>query len=444
MPARRVAVSWRVATDIHMRHIVQRGEVWALPERGHAVHVRPHGLDSDRWYYYQFFCAGQSSPIGRTRTFPSRFDRTQHLRFALASCQDYQAGFFSAYRHMAEQDLDFVVHVGDYIYEYGTQSGAVREVPDGETQDLEGYRRRYALYRLDPDLQAAHAAFPFLVTFDDHEVENNYAGSISEDGAELSARKAAAYQAYFENMPLAFKAYPRGPEMRLFRRFNYGNLASIHMLDTRQYRSDQPCGDGLQAACEDTFDPEATLMGDTQESWLKRNLSRSTARWNVLAQQIMMTRWDLSAGLGAPVPFFNMDAWDGYPAARDRILSFIAQHRVRNTIVLSGDIHSAWQADLKVDFTDPKSKIVATEFVGTSITSEFPAAYIPLVEATLPSNPHINFFDGFHRGYMIHEVSHRSWRAEYFGVADPLDRNSEVDFLAAFRVLDGVPGAVTA
>jgi alkaline phosphatase D len=346
---------------------------------------------------------------------------------------------------MLDQDLDFVVHVGDYIYEYGTEPGAVREVPDGETMDLAGYRRRYALYRLDADLQDAHAAYPFLVTFDDHEVENNYAGDKPEDGSSSEAflqRRAAAYQAYFEHMPLALPSGPRDSSLRLFRRFQYSNLADLHLLDTRQYRSDQPCGDGLQPICADVLDPEATLFGQTQESWLLRGLHRSQARWNVLAQQIMMTRWDLGAAVGAPVPFFNMDAWDGYPAARNRLLSFIAEREVRNAIVLTGDIHSAWQADLKANFDDPSSRTVATEFVGTSISSVFPPEYIPLVEATLPHNPHINFFDGLHRGYIKHEVTTEAWRAEYYGVANPADPESEVHFLAAFSVADGLPGAV--
>lgn len=445
MPNRPVAVSWRVATDDGMRNVVARGEVLARPETGHCVHVRPRNLESNRWYFYQFYCGGQASIIARTRTFPSPRDRVTQMRFALASCQDYQSGFYAAYRHMAQQDLDFVVHVGDYIYEYGAQAGAVRQVPDAETLDLADYRRRYALYRLDPDLQAAHAAFPFLVTFDDHEVENNYAGNISEDGVtgdEFAARRAAAYQAYYENMPLAFKTQPNGPNMRLFRRFNYGSLAKIHMLDTRQYRSDQPCGDGLQVICQETLNPAATLMGETQEGWLKKGLAQSRASWNVLAQQIMMTRWDLSSAVGAPVPFFNMDAWDGYPAARDRILGFIADRKIKNAIVLSGDIHSSWQANLKQDFTNPASATIATEFVGTSISSDFPLSYIPLVEATLPANPHINYFDGFHRGYLQHHVTHGTWRAEYYGVQDVADAGSAVDFLAAFAVENGVPGGV--
>lgn len=438
-------VSWRVATDERMRHVVSRGETLALPERGHAVHVRARGLEPDRWYYYQFTCLGQRSRVGRTRTFPSIHTKPGQLRFALASCQDYQAGYFAAYRHMLSQDLDFVLHVGDYIYEYGTNPAGVRQVPDGETLDLDGYRQRYALYRLDPDLQNAHAAFPFIVTFDDHEVENNYADDTSEDAVDealFHARRAAAYQAYFEHMPLGFRSFPRNGNMRLFRRLQFGSLANLHLLDTRQYRTDQPCGDGIQPVCEDVYDPDATLTGDTQESWLFRRLNQSRARWNILAQQVMMTRWDLSAAFGAPVPFFNMDAWDGYDASRTRLLQFLHERQIQNPIVLTGDIHSAWQANLKLDFLDPNSPLVGTEFVGTSITSDFPLAYIPLVEATLSSNPHIQFFDGFHRGYMIHEVNSSEWRANYYGVQDPTNAESEVDLIAAFSVADGVPGAV--
>lgn len=447
MPNRPVLVRWVVAHDEHMCRVVREGTCWAVPELGHSVHVRPAGLAPARWYYYQFEAMGQRSRVGRTRTFPSRLDSTTAARFALVSCQDYQNGYYAAYRHLAQQDLDFVVHVGDYIYEYETRVDGVRQVPDGETLTLADYRRRYALYKLDADLQDAHAAFPFLVTFDDHEVDNNYAGLVPEDDQSPTAfaeRRAAAYQAYFENMPLGFRSFPVGGNMRLFRRFHFGTLANISVLDTRQYRNDQPCGDGLQAACEDVLSPDATLTGDTQEAWLLRNLDRSRARWNVLAQQVMMTEWDLGAAVGAPVPFFNMDAWDGYPQARQRILSFLADRKISNPIVLSGDIHSSWVANLKRDFSDANSPTIATEFVGTSISSDFPLSYIPLVEATLPSNPHIQYFDGFHRGYVKHEVTPKQWIAEYYGVADVQMADSPVDLLAAFGVEAGSPGAAPA
>lgn len=444
MPNEPVLVRWVVAQDEHMRRVVRTGECWAVPELGHSVHVRAFGLSPDRWYFYQFEALGQRSRIGRTRTFPSRHDRTRSARFALVSCQDYQNGYYAAYRHLAQQDLDFVVHVGDYIYEYGPNPAGVRQVPDAEITTLTDYRRRYALYKMDPDLQDAHAAFPFLVTFDDHEVDNNYAGSTPEDdqsAAAFAARRSAGYQAYFENMPLGFRSFPRNGNMRLFRRFSFGGLADIHMLDTRQYRTDQPCGDGLAPLCEDVSAPDATLTGETQEAWLLRNLGRSRARWNVIAQQVMMAKWDLGAALGASIPFFNMDAWDGYAVIRQRILGFISEQRVRNPIVLSGDIHSSWVADLKRDFDELNGPTIATEFVGTSISSDFPAEYIPLVEATLSSNPHIRHFDGFHRGYVKHEVTREQWVAEYYGVANVADSESAVDVVAAFAVQAGAPGA---
>lgn len=444
----RVAVKWRVATDEHMRHVVRKGVFQARPETGHTVQVRPRGLREDRWYYYQFEALGQESRIGRTRTFPgSHCQNVQKMRFALASCQDYQNGFFGAYRHMAEEDLDFVLHVGDYIYEYGPNPDGPRQVPDDEITTLEDYRNRYALYRLDTALQDAHAAFPFIVTFDDHEVDNNYAGLIPEDDQsadDFLARRTAAYQAFYENIPMAPSAQPRGANIRVYRDFAYGSLANISLLDTRQYRSDQPCGDGFTVICEELYDPSATLLGDTQQQWLEQNLSTSSAQWNVIAQQIMVTQWDLGPAQGLPVPAFNMDAWDGYPAAREKLMAFLDEAAIRNPVVLTGDIHSSWLADLKRDYTDESAPVIATEFVGTSIASDFPLYLVPVVEATLPANPHIKFFDGVYRGYIKHEVTAKAWTADYMAVDNLVDPNSSVSVLASFAVEDGKPGAENA
>jgi alkaline phosphatase D len=428
-------VRWCVARNPDMSGEVACGEATAHPRNGHAVRVNVDGLHDDTWYYYQFKAAGVRSRIGRTRTFPAKGILPHAMRFALVSCQDYQAGYYAAYRDIAAQPLDFVVHTGDYIYEYAgnPQAPAERRHTGGETASVEDYRNRYALYRLDPDLQAAHAAFPFIVTFDDHEVDNNYAGLIPEDGQtleEFRRRRANAYRVYRESMPLRPNVKARGEDIDLYRSLRYGDLAEIQVLDTRQYRTDQPCGDGLQPAlgpCADEIgDPAATLLGDDQETWVKRNLRHSRAVWNVLAQQVMMMRWDLGAVaplLGLPLPpgtsLFNVDAWDGYQAARDRLLRFVQQEDVRNLVVLTGDIHSSWGADLKADFTDASAPVIGAEFVCTSISSVFGDQNHFGVQATLPSNPHIRFFDGLHRGYALCQVNPGQWVTTFRAVQRP-------------------------
>lgn len=332
--------------------------------------------------------------MGRTKTLPRPQDDVGALTLAFVSCSDYQTGYFNAYRAIAQDDLDLVLHLGDYIYEYGPNPSGVRQHNGPEIVTLEDYRRRYALYHADPDLQAAHAAAPWVVIWDDHEVENNYAGDIPEarekgeapvTREDFLARRAAAYQAYYENLPLRRSSMPKGADMHLYRRFSYGQLATFSMLDTRQYRTDQPCGDGFKPVCAAVMDPNATLTGPEQERWLLEGLQQSQARWNAIGQQVMMARYNWPFD---PQVILNMDQWDGYQQARQRLLGFMAQHQVQNPVVLTGDIHSAWVGDLKTDFLDPSSATVGTEFVTTSISADFPAQAVPLVARGLKDNPH--------------------------------------------------------
>jgi alkaline phosphatase D len=378
----------------------------------------------------------------------------RRLRFALVSCQNFENGFYAAYRDIRTQPLDLVVHVGDYIYERGGTPG----VPDerrhtgNEIVSVEDYRNRYALYRLDPDLQDAHAAFPFVVTWDDHEVDNNYAGLIPEDtqtAEEFFERRTNAYQVYTETMPLRPRVQERRGKVALFRSLRFGRLAEFLVLDTRQERTDQPCGDGFQVlqACPAILDPASTLLGNTQETWLYRNLWNSHTVWNVIAQQVMMMRWDLGALAGPGLNLFNVDAWDGYQSERDRLMAFLSARRIENTVVLTGDIHSSWAADLKADFGRPDSPIVGAEFVCSSITSTFGDGNDPLVRATLPSNPHIKFFDGLHRGYVLCTVTPDHWRSDFRAVtrsSSPVFTVPSADLplfnLASFGLTRGRPG----
>lgn len=448
LPGFPIPVRWEVAGDPGMAKVLRRGLALATARDGYAVHAQVAGLPSDRWFYYRFEALGEHSRIGRTRTFPGPRDGVGEMRFALASCQDYQDGFYVAYRDMLRQDLDFVLHVGDYIYENGQTGNPIaegRRHNSAEVFSVEDYRKRYALYRLDPDLQEAHARLPFVVTWDDHEADNNYAGKVAEEDAPVQGRaflerRRNAYQVYAETMPLRLgnRLGARRNRLRLYRSLHFGDLADIHVLDTRQFRSDQPCEDGFgsldpeSVALEAEFgrlfcpeeidDPEATLLGSRQERWLARGLKFSRARWNILAQQVMMTEWNLAPFAQQFLPeietIFSVDAWDGYRAARRRLFNLLARLRPSNPVVLTGDIHSAWGANLLEDFADPGSDILAAEFVGSSITSTFgdrdPRPNDALVRDTVvKANPQVAFFNGLYRGYCLCEVDRRRWRTTY-------------------------------
>jgi alkaline phosphatase D len=436
-----VEVRWEIAEDDSMSRTVRSGRATATAAWAHSVHVEVDGLKPNRPYWYRFHAGDATSPVGRTRTLPRAGDEVNRLRFAFASCQHYETGFFTAYRHMAAEDLDIVFHLGDYIYEGPGRDELPRKHHGLELATLHDYRTRYAQYKLDPDLQAAHSAFPWIVTTDDHEVDNNYAGAISEHDDPREAflqRRAAAYQAYYEHMPLRRTSVPMGPGIQLYRRFGYGTLASFFVLDTRQYRTDQACGDGLKAPCPGQSDPAATLLGAEQERWLFDGLARSKAAWNVLPQQVMMAKVDQAPG---PDERYSMDQWSGYDAGRTRLLEFLASRRPANPVVLTGDIHSNWVNDLKVDFRAAASPAVATEFVGTSITSGGDgmdqAARIPDV---LAENRFVKFQNS-QRGYVSCAVTREAWHADY-QVLDYVARaGAPRRTRASFKVASGRPGA---
>jgi len=447
MPREAVPVDWEIATDDRMSQVVQRGRTAATPEGAHAVHVEVDGLEPARWYWYRFQAGGEASPIGRTRTAPTSTATVDRLRFAFTSCQQYEQGFFGAYRHIVADDLDLVLCLGDYIYESSWGREHVRKHGAPEPHTLEDYRIRYALYKSDPDLKAAHAAYPWLVTWDDHEVSNDYADDRDErlhPREWFLKRRAAAYQAYFEHMPLRRQMVPFGPQLRLYTRAAFGDLVQFHVVDDRQYRSHQVCappgrgGSTVVEDCADRLSPALTLLGSAQEQWLTTGLDQSRARWNVIAQQTLMAQLDRKFGPGQQ---FWTDGWDGYPAARRRLLEFIGQRKPKNPVVIGGDVHSFWVTDLKPDFDDPASPVVATEFVGTSITSQFGRSQRQL-DLLLGENPHIRLADGTRRGYVRMEVTPTRLRADLRAMRTVSQPASEVDTLATFVVEDGRPGAV--
>jgi alkaline phosphatase D len=436
MPPERVPVRWEVASDEGFTRRVRSGVAMASPDAAHTVHVEVDGLRSGAWYWYRFSVGSWESPVGRTRTTAS-----SQLRLGFVSCQRWEQGYFTALSHLAREGPDLILHLGDYIYEYATPATYVRPFKGPEITTLADYRARYALYRTDPDLQAAHAAAPFLVTWDDHEVDNDYAGSHAEDKAPTDAflaRRAAAYRAYFEHMPLRRAQTPRGPAMPLYRRVAYGALVQFLVLDTRQYRTPQPCGAARAALCDAARDPRATILGDAQERWLYERLDRSGAVWNVLAQQVMLAQVDV--GAGAPVEY-SMDKWAGYQADTSALADFLMRRKPPNPVVLTGDIHSSWVCDVKQDPRRPESPTIATEFIGTSISSGGDGqARPPRVEAFLPDNPHVKYFNG-QRGYVSCTVTPKTWRADYRIVPFVTKPAAPVTTDASFVVENGRPGA---
>lgn len=445
MPAQGVPVRWEMATDEGMRNVVRRGSEVARPDLGHSVHAEVTGLQPGRWYWYRFDAGGEASAVGRTRTAPTAGAVPDRLRFAFASCQHYEAGHFTAWRHLAAEDLDLVAHLGDYIYESAnnpnSQPGLVlRPHQAWEPATLRQYRDRYALYKTDPDLQAAHAAFPFVVTWDDHEVDNNYAGAVSQDGdpsEAFLARRAAAYQAYYEHQPLRKAAIPRGPDMLLYRTMAAGQLARFHVLDTRQYRSDQSCSDGLKPACPAWSDPSRVMLGDVQERWLTRGVEQSRATWTILAQQVAFSR--------IPDPdrpdVHAMDPWSGYPAARDRLVEWMAARRDRDFVILTGDIHANFVMDVKRDMRDPASRTVATELIGTSMTSgRDGSARWPSLSQYETRVPEMRFHSN-RRGYVRCEATPGALHADYRTVPYVMRPGAPVETAASFVIERGKPGA---
>lgn len=449
MPRARVTVRWEVAYDEKFRRLAGRGRAEAHPEFNHAVHIEATGLAPDRVYYYRFRAGSWISPVGRTRTAPARGAKLAELRLGVVSCQAYHDGYYTAHRHLADEDLDVVFHLGDYLYEYPVDAaGGAREYTDRklparfnrETVTLEDYRLRYALYKSDPDLQAAHAAHPFIVTWDDHEVENNYADDISEKNdpkGEFLLRRAAAYRAYWENQPLRRPQQPHGPDARLYRRVHYGQLAQFDVLDTRQYRSDQAYGDGWHAPGPDSADPARTLTGKEQERWLVDGWRSSSALWNVLPQQVTFSERRNATGPGYKL---SMDSWDGYPASRERVLKGAEAAGVENLVVLTGDVHVHYAFDVKRDFRDEKSRTAGVEFVTTSIASGEDGADKPANWGTyMAANPHMRFYNG-RRGYVTVTLDREKARADFRTVAKVTVPGAPVITAGSFVTEAGDPG----
>ncbi|MGW3125905.1 alkaline phosphatase D family protein [Streptomyces sp. NPDC001123] len=437
MPDETVPVEWEIAEDERLRKVVRRGTADARPEYGHSVHVDVRGLRPGRSYWYRFRAGGRISPTGRTRTAPRPHAKGGSLRVALASCQNWQHGYFTPYADMLSQDPDVVLFVGDYIYESTpSAAGPRRHEGTGEPYTLVQYRNRYAQYRSDPDLAAMHANAPWVVTFDDHEVDNDWAGEVPQDPGKQShdafvARLTAAFQAYYEHMPVRATAIPTGPHIQMYRRLEFGRLVRLNVLDTRQFRSDQVTS---QAAAED---PSLTMLGAGQKQWLLDGLHDSPARWNLVASQIMMAETDILPGAGK---LWYYDAWDGYQAERNALLDEFAS--VRNPVVLSGDRHLTMISDLKKDFANPSSDVVGAEFVGTSISSngdQDQAAFHAQWDPLKADNPHWKVVDA-HRGYHLFDIRRDGIDARVRVVDTVVEPQATASTLATLRVESDEPG----
>jgi len=443
----RVPVSWELAHDEAFTRIAARGEETAELAWAHSVHAEPTGLEPARWYWYRFSALGQQSMVGRTRTAPAADAPVTTFNFAITSCQRWDAGHYAAWKHVAAEELDAVMFLGDYIYEYASSAKSIRPLEGGHVRTLSAYRARYATHKSDPALQAAHAVAPWLLVWDDHEVGNDYANLQGQElEPDFRLQRAAAYRAYWEHMPFPKAARPVDADMRITSRLDWGRLARIHLIDDRQYRDVQVCpkpgrGGSNTVALKDCpafLDTRRTLLGAEQERWLAEGWD-ATRPWNLLAQQTLMARFSWTDPADGGGTYWT-DGWDGYPAARRRLLDVVAQRRLGGVVVLGGDVHSHYVADLKLDYDDAQAGVIATEFCGSSITSLGMAQ--ARVDAARAFNPHIRYGRSDQRGYMRFALDAKQLRAQIRVVDNALDPSSGISTSARFAVEAGRPGAV--
>jgi alkaline phosphatase D len=436
MPGGPVPVDWQLATDERFTSIVADGRLTTGPDVAHSLHVDATGLEPDTTYWYRFLVGDRTSDTGRTRTMPAPGEAPEAFTLAQVSCQRWDQGEYAAFRDIADTEVDLVVHCGDYIYERPVDSDeSVRPGLDGPAITLDDYRAVYGLYKGDAHLRAAHAAAPWVVTWDDHEVSNNYVGetpsgdSESTTVDELLERRAAGYQAWWEHLPVRLDP-PDGPDLPIHREIGIGDLARIHMLDTRQYRTFLDCEavSSIGARCAASTDPATTVLGRDQERWLEGGLAAPGPIWDVVAQQIVLHQWRFGDG---DEVVWNLDQWDGYPTARARLLEAL-RGAAGQPVVLTGDVHSSWVADLRADFDDPASTRVGTEFVVPGISST-PSSLLGAASTQVRAfSPHIRHDEQEHAGWLRHDIGPDQWEATYRYVEDAGSAESAVNDGATF------------
>ncbi|HMX10580.1 MAG TPA: alkaline phosphatase D family protein [Burkholderiaceae bacterium] len=438
-----VEVQWELAADEGFASVVAQGSEWAEAAWSHSVHAEPAGLEPGRWYWYRFTALGQRSGVGRTRTAPAA-DATAPLHFVTASCQRWDHGHWAAWRHVVQEAPDLVVFLGDYIYESAPVAGRVRLhnlLPSGQScRTLADYRARHALYKTDPALQAAHAIAPWVMIWDDHEVENDYAGLQGQQlQPDFPAQRAAAYRAYWEFLPFPKALRPTNEFMRITARFDWGRLARLICVDGRQYRDPQACpkaGHGGSSVvrpidCAALDDPRRSLLGMAQEQWLAESWSRQH-RWNLLAQTTLMARTVGGDRIDPEKGQVWTDGWNGYAPARQRLLQTVQDRRVPGCVVLSGDVHATYAAELKADPLAAGSPRVATEFCGTSISSH--GWDQARTDALLEMYPLLRYGRSDERGFLSFRLEAHLLRAEVRSVIDPNDPASGIRTAARFAV----------
>lgn len=418
LPDADVAVDWEVATDEAFTDVVASGTGAAVAALAHSVHVDVTGLQPATAYWYRFTADGRTSSVGRTRTFPGAGVSPDRVRFVLATCQNYSDGYYTAHAGIAAEDIDFVVFVGDYIYE-NSANRQPRPLTLPESTDLATYRARYELYKSDENLQASHQRAPWILTVDDHEVANNMIADLGEDGEAAGdpaamkawlARRADAYQVWYEHQPVRLPA-PDSADYRIYRTVEHSDLLRLFVLDGRQYRSAYPVGtESLGVDTPERLVEDRTMLGADQEAWLDEQLAASDVRWSVIAQQTVMTATPIPVGEST---FFNFDQWDGYVAARNRLLRSLVDNQVRNPMVLSGDIHLAAAGGVRLDYTDPDAPDIANEVVATSISSRFEEGFVDLVEAALKAAPWARYGNPRARGYSLITVTANEWTTDF-------------------------------
>lgn len=437
-PAASVALLVEIALDEGFEQIVARQELTAQPDAGMTARIVVGELGADTRHWYRFVLDGHVTPPARTRTAPAPGTMPPDpLRVGHLSCQRWSSGYWTALDDVAAQAPDVVVHCGDYVYE--DDGGELRPVDVDPPTDLDGYRALWRRYKVEPELQAAHAVAPWLVTWDDHEVEDNYQGATPVDPSDTAGfpeRRAAAYRAWWEFTPTRLDP-PDGPTLRTHRVLDWGALTRFVLLDTRQHRDDQPCdpdlGTDLGARCEETV--TTTMLGDEQEAWFDDVATGHDAIWTTVVQQVVVHQWRFSPGNLA----WNLDQWDGYTGARRRFLETLS--RSPAPVVLSGDVHSSWVSDLRLDFDDDDdSMVVGTEFVGPGVSSDIPARLRQVAPLIRQLSPHVAWSEVTKRGWVLHELSSDRWRAAYRLVDDVSVPDGTVTEETTWAVSSSSPG----
>lgn len=436
MPDDRFDVTWQVARDARFNRVVAEGTATAEPANAHAVHVDATRLEPATDYFYRFGLDEWTSPTGRTRTLPEPGAAVDRLGLGVVCCQSFGTGHYAAYRHLRDEDLDLVVHLGDYIYEVPNGIAGREVYPAALPRTLEDYRLRYASYRQDPHLQAAHGRFPFMCMWDDHDVTNNYAGDTEPDPAAtpeaVRARRAAAYRAYWEHLPLRL-SLPDSPEMTLYRHVDLGDLARLYLLDERQYADEPPCRS--QSASDLGNCPERTAerhyLGPEQDRWLAQALDGAGAvSWNLLGNPTVLAGVNLG---DEGSPHYLLETWDGYPAARRRLLDRLASPGVANPVVLTGDWHAGMVNDVHLDPEDWASPVVAPELLAPAISS------VPF-DAPLTANPHIRHQVPAN-GYLAVELEPERLTATFRVVDDVTRADSGITTNSVWEIRAGTAAA---